>query len=114
MDSRTRDAHADLDGQAQEVNKPFDSMLGDIMYPGDPAAHPGNVYNCRCGLGWVYDEYSEQYSQRRAYVEYVDDEGKYHRESHEIANMSYKVWKFGKDPEKKKRLKYGKRIMRYV
>jgi SPP1 gp7 family putative phage head morphogenesis protein len=108
LDSRTRDAHADLDGQVQEVNKPFDSTLGDIMYPGDPAAHPGNVYNCRCALGWVYDEYPEQYSQRRAYVEYVDDEGKYHRESHEIANMSYKVWKLVKDRDNQRALEKWK------
>ena len=104
LDSRTRDAHADLDGQVQEVDKPFDSELGKIMYPGDPEAHPGNVWNCRCTLGYVYLDYPERYSQRRAYVEYVDDDGKYHRESHEIANMSYNVWKLAKDRDNQRAL----------
>lgn len=104
LDSRTRDAHADLDGQTAEVNKPFKSQLGDIMFPGDPAAHPGNVWNCRCTLGWAYDEYPEQYTKRVAYVEYVDDNGKYHRESHEIADMSYRVWKLAKDRDNQRAL----------
>lgn len=104
LDSRTRDAHQDLDGQVQEVDKPFDSELGKIMYPGDPTAHPANVWNCRCTLGYVYDEYPERYAQRRAYVEYVDDNGEYHRESHEIANMSYRVWKLAKDRDNIKAL----------
>lgn len=49
-DERTREAHALLDGEEVEVDEPFDSILGDIMYPGDPSADPGNVYNCRCTL----------------------------------------------------------------
>lgn len=49
-DSRVREAHADLDGQEQEIDEPFESELGDIMYPGDPVADPANVYNCRCTL----------------------------------------------------------------
>ena len=49
-DSRVREAHADLDGQEQEIDEPFESELGDIMYPGDPGADPANVYNCRCTL----------------------------------------------------------------
>lgn len=49
-DSRTREAHVELDGQEQEVDNPFESKLGDIMYPGDPEADPANVYNCRCTL----------------------------------------------------------------
>ena len=39
-----------LDGQLADVDKPFHSELGDIMYPGDPEADPANVYNCRCTL----------------------------------------------------------------
>lgn len=49
-DSRVREAHADLDGQQQKIDDPFDSILGEIMYPGDPEAKPANVYNCRCTL----------------------------------------------------------------
>ena len=47
---RTRDWHADLDGKTRPIDKPFYNDYGDIMYPGDPHAHPANVYNCRCTL----------------------------------------------------------------
>lgn len=49
-DARVREAHADLDGQEQEIDDPFDSELGNIMFPGDPSADPANVYQCRCTL----------------------------------------------------------------
>ena len=49
LDDRTRDTHAELDGQIRDVDEPFESELGDIMYPGDPTAEPGNVYNCFVG-----------------------------------------------------------------
>lgn len=47
-DYRTRHVHRLLDGQTVGVDEPFRSELGNIMYPGDPSAHPSNVYNCRC------------------------------------------------------------------
>ena len=50
IDSRTRHVHVLLNGQRVDVNKPFYSELGKIMYPGDPSAHPSNVYNCRCTM----------------------------------------------------------------
>lgn len=56
-DSRTRDAHAELDGQTVDVDEPFESELGPIMYPGDPSADPANVWNCRCTLTYVYPDY---------------------------------------------------------
>lgn len=65
LDDRTRDAHADLDGQIVDVDEPFDSELGPIMYPGDPAADPANVYNCRCTLTYVYPKYPSENEQRR-------------------------------------------------
>lgn len=49
LDSRTRDAHQDLDGQEVEIDEPFKSELGDIQYPGDPMAKPANIYNCFVG-----------------------------------------------------------------
>lgn len=33
------------------IEQPFENEFGKIMYPGDPHAHPANVYNCRCTLG---------------------------------------------------------------
>lgn len=50
IDARTREAHRLLDGQEQEIDDPFDSELGPIMYPGDVDADPANVYQCRCTL----------------------------------------------------------------
>lgn len=50
IDYRTRHAHRLLDGQLADVDKPFKSELGDIMFPGDPSADPANVYNCRCTI----------------------------------------------------------------
>ena len=49
-DSRTREAHRLLDGQEQDIDDPFKSIDGDIMFPGDPEARPEMVYNCRCSL----------------------------------------------------------------
>ena len=53
LDDKTRDSHAELNGQKADINEPFHSSLGDIMYPGDPSAEPSNFYNCRCTL--TYD-----------------------------------------------------------
>ena len=50
-DGRVRKAHRELDGQARGMDEPFHNAIGEIMYPGDPHAHPANVYNCRCTLG---------------------------------------------------------------
>lgn len=48
--NRTRDWHASLDGVQEEIDTPFTNEYGEIMYPGDPNAHPANVYNCRCTM----------------------------------------------------------------
>ena len=52
-DARTRHWHADLDGETVEQDKPFKNDFGEIMFPGDPHAHPANVYNCRCSMAAV-------------------------------------------------------------
>lgn len=69
LDKRTRDAHANLDGQTAEVDEPFKSDLGPIMFPGDFSAHPANTWNCRCTMIYEYPEYMPQNAQRRAYNE---------------------------------------------
>lgn len=81
-DSRTRDAHRELDNEEKPVDKPFENDLGKIMCPGDPTAAPGNVYNCRCALG-------------RRYLEYQDKE----ENPDEVNGVPYEVWKEGKKAE---------------
>lgn len=49
-DTRTREAHEELDGQEVDIDEPFVNSIGEIMYPGDPDAAPENVYNCRCSM----------------------------------------------------------------
>ena len=51
-DSRTREAHAELDGEEVAEEEYFVNSIGEILYPGDPDAEPENTYNCRCSLGY--------------------------------------------------------------
>jgi uncharacterized protein with gpF-like domain len=49
LDDRTRDTHAEMDGQIVGMDEPFVSPSGaELMYPGDPNAPPEEVINCRC------------------------------------------------------------------
>lgn len=48
LDGRTRHAHAILDGQTVDIDKPFKVDGYEIMYPGDSSAPGYLVYNCRC------------------------------------------------------------------
>lgn len=94
LDNRTRDTHADLDGQTVDIDQPFEVDGMEIMFPGDPAcAFPELVYNCRCSMIEVY-EGIERKSVRRAYYDEDDDEyeeGK--RKSYTVENMTYNEWK---------------------
>jgi SPP1 gp7 family putative phage head morphogenesis protein len=47
LDDRTRDGHADIDGEEVDIDKPFSNGL---MYPGDPAGDAEEVINCRCTM----------------------------------------------------------------
>lgn len=96
LDEKTRDSHQELDGKTAEIDEPFDSLLGPIMYPGDPGAEPGNVYNCRCTLTYVYPKYNT------AAVNRADGET-----GESVGQVTYKEWKEqkareGKEPEPQK------------
>ena len=54
-DNRTRHAHlsSSFGSLIVDIDKPFSNDIGLIMYPGDPGAHPSNVYNCRCSMAAV-------------------------------------------------------------
>lgn len=47
-DDRTRESHIAVDGEERDINDPFSNGL---MYPGDPAGDPAEVWNCRCSMG---------------------------------------------------------------
>lgn len=94
LDERTRPAHQALDGQVRDINEPFDSMLGHIMYPGDPSADAANTWNCRCSLTYEYTDYPKQNMQR---YDQIDGEV--------IEDMTYSEWVEKRHPELKKRKK---------
>ena len=83
LDSRTRDAHRELDGQEVPYDKPFKIDGEEIMFPGDPSAPPALSYNCRCRHVTIYPDY-EDYSKRDW------------REDEIIDGQTYEEWKKGK------------------
>jgi len=64
LDDRTRDTHAELDGQIRDVDEPFEVDGMEIDYPGDPTADPSLVYNCRCTLVYIYPDYPSDMQRR--------------------------------------------------
>lgn len=83
LDSRTRHAHRDLDGQVVDIDSPFKSEFGDIRFPGDREAEPQNVWNCRCTL-------TEVFNKEEAIREAEDMGLRYDRN---LEGMTYKQWK---------------------
>ena len=82
LDSRTRDSHRRLDGKEADVDAPFKSEFGEIMFPGDPHAHPADVYNCRCTLVYVYPDYPTDPGER---LDNITGE-------HVRGDMTYEEW----------------------
>lgn len=85
LDNRTRHAHAVLDGQQADVDKPFKVNGEKIRYPGDPMAAGYLVYNCRCTLVAAVDGVDTSDAQR-----WVKDQET--GESVLIENMTYAEW----------------------
>lgn len=97
LDKRTRHAHAALDGQHVPVDKPFESLLGKIMYPGDPNARPANVYNCRCTLGNHLLDYPRENVKRRPNMQELGDA----LPQKPIKYMTYAEWAGWKEKQAK-------------
>lgn len=83
LDNRTRHAHAMLDGQQAEIDKPFKVDGYEIMYPGDGSAPGYLVYNCRCTTIAVVDGVDTSSGLRRT-------------KDGLIPNMTYAQWEASK------------------
>lgn len=81
LDERTRYTHAELDGQKVDPHRPFKVDGYEIMYPGDPTAHPSMVYNCRCTLVGELEDYPAEEYNRYDNIDGVP-----------IKAMSYRQW----------------------
>lgn len=46
-DDRTRESHAEIDGEEVDIDEPFSNGL---MFPGDTSGEPEEVWNCRCSI----------------------------------------------------------------
>lgn len=87
LDMRTRHWHAALDGVSVENDQPFKTEFGDIMYPGDPAANPANIFNCRCTMIADIEGFENDLSDMSL------------RYSEKLGDMSYDEWKQGHSME---------------
>ena len=96
LDARTRDSHQALDGVTVGIDEKFPNGL---EYPGDPHGAPGEVYNCRCTLVYVYDDFPADPTQDMR----LDNES-----GQEIIDMSYKEWKAAKEGSQLNALNYAK------
>lgn len=93
LDGRTRHAHAMLDGQTVDIDKPFKVDGYELMYPGDTSAPGYLVYNCRCTQIAEVDGEDTSSGGRRA----IDPEtGK----SVLVGDMTYAEWAGRKKEEK--------------
>lgn len=52
-DGRTRDDHAEADGQVVTIGVPFTVGGEPLAYPGDPAGSPENTISCRCTVAFL-------------------------------------------------------------
>ena len=121
LDSRTRDVHAKLDGQTVDIDDPFQSELGPIMFPGDMGSKgsvPANLYNCRCTLVYDYKDFPNDPTDNMRLMyeewddvwyttekdkngnEYQKEHRKHHREGKLITDMNYDEWKAAKEGSK--------------
>lgn len=73
LDHVTRDSHVDVDGEVQELDKPFSNGLD---YPG-ASGPPEEVYNCRCTMVSVNEGIK------------VDDSARFKA----LGNETYEEWK---------------------
>lgn len=80
LDGHTRIEHQKLDGQTQDIDKPFEVDGLKIRYPGDPTAEAALVFNCRCTMVGDIEDYPATYDR------YDNIDGR------PIKQMTYEEW----------------------
>ena len=78
LDDRTRESHAELDGEEVDINEKFSNGL---MFPADPDGEPSMIYNCRCRMITQIDKYRTDWSDLK------------NRNNDKLGGMSYDEWK---------------------
>lgn len=53
LDDRTRDTHADVDGDTVTINETFTVGDSQMLFPGDPNGGASEVISCRCSVLYV-------------------------------------------------------------
>lgn len=102
LDGRTRDWHADLDGQTIPVDESFVNAYGEIEYPGDPGADPANVWNCRCTVIAALEGFERDLSDLSI------------RNADKLNGMSYEEWKKEKAPPETEPAKMPERVFEFT
>lgn len=68
-DGRTREQHADADGQLVAIGAAFDVGGAQLAYPGDPAGGASQTVNCRCTVGFLTpEEFAEESARKPRHV----------------------------------------------
>lgn len=55
-DERTRETHRHADGQTVPLAAPFAVGGAALLFPGDPTGPVDEIANCRCSLGYLFEE----------------------------------------------------------
>lgn len=109
LDGRTRHEHRELDGQTVPVDANFEVDGYEIEYPGDPAAAPEMIYNCRCTLIASLKGFERDWSDHRD----ADIEGKTYDEwKAEKESYSFPITR-QEDYSEQMRSKYIKEYQEY-
>jgi SPP1 gp7 family putative phage head morphogenesis protein len=72
LDSKTRPAHGDADGQTVDVDEPFMVDGEQLFFPGDPSGSAENTINCRCTQISVFPDLTYTNRRDQESQEYLD------------------------------------------
>jgi len=87
-DARVRHSHAKLDGEIQDIDKPFSNGL---MYPGDAKGAPAEVYNCRCTMLDYLPDYDDVEPSQQDFDDWMDQQDQSAQLQQQIDDLELKI-----------------------